>query len=238
MEKNDIKQALKDVKEFEHIGSFLMGVVVVVAVSGTLIYGLTRLKFNPFILGSKSVATSEQVSPTPIVSELTQLPTTPDLYEKDGQWYAKNLPAMYEVKQGDSSWKVALAVYGSGDNYRDIESENDMKMNQALVVGQKIKLPNVPSKKNGAVPNTQLSPTLVLTSTPAPNIVPIAAPETQGNPSLPTKHVVQKSEGLWQVAQKYYNDGYQYMKIYEANRDKMKSPEDIREGMELNIPKL
>lgn len=227
MEKKDIKQALKDVKEFDRVGSFIMGVAVVMILSVGLIFVLVKMKFRPFSFNSNSQVASQQITPTPTITEMNELPSTPDLYEKDGQLFVKNLPATYEVKTGDSSWKVALAVYGSGDNYRDIEGENDMKMNQDLIVGQKITLPNVPSKKLG--PATTVQPT----ATPAPTQAP--TPQVQGTNST-TKHVVQKSEGLWQIAQKYYNDGYQYMKIYEANRDKMKSPEDIRVGMELTIP--
>lgn len=49
-------------------------------------------------------------------------------------------------------------------------------------------------------------------------------------------HVVEPGEGLWQIAVQYYGDGNQYLKIYEANKNQMKSPEDIRVGMELRIP--
>jgi LysM repeat protein len=124
-------------------------------------------------------------------------------------------------------------VNGSGDNYHDIEAENNLLPNQDLVVGQVIKIPDVPTKSQVL---------LVTTIRPTPSVTPTAAPQPtakpEANQELPTKHVVQKSEGLWQIAQHYYNDGYQYMKIYEANRDKMKSPEDIHVGMELTIPKL
>lgn len=229
MEKRDIKQALKDVKEFDRVGSFLMGVTVVALLSIGLIFGLVKMKFRPFSFNSNSQVASQQVSPTPTITDLKELPAIPDLYEKDGQWFVRNLPAIYEVKTGDSSWKVALAVYGSGDNYRDIESENDMKINQDLIVGQKITLPNVASKKLG--PATTVQPTSTVVPTQA------VTPQVQGTTTTTnTKHIVQKSEGLWQIAQKYYNDGYQYTKIYEANRDKMKSPEDISVGMELTIP--
>lgn len=49
-------------------------------------------------------------------------------------------------------------------------------------------------------------------------------------------HVVKPGEGLWQIAEQYYQDGNRYLEIYQANTDLMKSPEDIRVGMELNIP--
>lgn len=226
MEKSDIKQLLKDIKEYEQLGSFVMGVVVVVLIAGGVLYGLVKLKFQGRFIHRDAENTQVSITPTVGISLLEKLPETPDLYEKDGYWYAKGLPAEYEVKNGDSSWKVALAVYGSGDNYRDIEVENAMQPNQDLVVGQKITLPNVPSKKLGPATTVPPSPSVTLQD------------QSSTKTNLPTKHVVQTSEGLWQIAQKYYEDGYQYLKIYEANKDKMKSPEDIRVGMELTIPQL
>lgn len=49
-------------------------------------------------------------------------------------------------------------------------------------------------------------------------------------------HIVQPGEGLWQIAERYYGDGNKYVEIYEANRDVMRSIEDIRVGMRLRIP--
>lgn len=225
MEKSDIKQLLKDIKEYEQLGSFVMGVVVVVLVALGIVYGVVKMKFQERFNRGNQNNTQVSVTPTKAVTLLEQLPQTPDLYEKDGKWYVRGLPAEYEVKAGDSSWKVALAVYGSGDNYRDIEIANNMPMNQDLVVGQMIILPDVQSKKLG--PATTLFPAPTAT-------VPV---QNTNESTLPAKHVVQPSEGLWQIAQRYYNDGYQYLKIYEANKDKMKGPEDIRVGMELTIPR-
>lgn len=250
MQQSDIKHTLKMIKEYEGIGSFVMGVGVVSIIFLGSLFGLEKLKFRPFEFmkrGNKEQAAV--VTPTSQPKELAALPTTPNLYEKDGQWFVQGLPATYTVQNGDSSWKVAMAVYGAGENYRDIESENNMKTNQDLVVGQKITLPNVPSKKVFAVsatplPVTTVVPTSTATPIPTASVQPTAIPtatvtvKKEGEVTLPTKHVVQKSEGLWQIAQKYYKDGYKYMKIYEANRDKMKSPEDINPGMELTIPQL
>ena len=42
-------------------------------------------------------------------------------------------------------------------------------------------------------------------------------------PSTRTYTVV-KGDCLWNIAKKYYGDGSQYMKIYNANKDKIKKP--------------
>ena len=50
------------------------------------------------------------------------------------------------------------------------------------------------------------------------------------------KHVVQKGDTLWKIADEYYGDGRLYTKIFEANRDVLKDPDHIKPGQELRIP--
>lgn len=54
-------------------------------------------------------------------------------------------------------------------------------------------------------------------------------------PSTKTYTVV-KGDCLWNIARKYYGDGSQYMKIYNANRDKIKKPSLIYPGQVFVIP--
>jgi len=52
------------------------------------------------------------------------------------------------------------------------------------------------------------------------------------------KYVVKQGDGLWQVAVKVYGDGYQWIKILEANKDKIGgNVEELEVGMELIIPR-
>jgi nucleoid-associated protein YgaU len=49
-------------------------------------------------------------------------------------------------------------------------------------------------------------------------------------------HRVAKGETLSHIAQHYYGKASEYNRIFEANRDQLKDPDKIREGMELKIP--
>ncbi|MCI8336501.1 MAG: LysM peptidoglycan-binding domain-containing protein [Peptococcaceae bacterium] len=49
-------------------------------------------------------------------------------------------------------------------------------------------------------------------------------------------YTVKKGDCLWTIAKKYYNDGAKYKDIYEANKDKLKSPNLIYPGQELILP--
>jgi len=43
-------------------------------------------------------------------------------------------------------------------------------------------------------------------------------------------------DSLWGIAKKVYGKGHLWERIYEANRNLLKSPDDVRPGMELYIP--
>jgi hypothetical protein len=47
---------------------------------------------------------------------------------------------------------------------------------------------------------------------------------------------VQSGDTLSKIAKQYYGDANSYMKIFEANRDKLSDPDKIQVGQELVIP--
>ena len=57
-------------------------------------------------------------------------------------------------------------------------------------------------------------------------------PETIGG----KEYTIQKGNTLWGLAKKYYGDGSQYTKIYEANKDKIKNPNLIYPDQVITIP--
>ena len=47
---------------------------------------------------------------------------------------------------------------------------------------------------------------------------------------------VKLGDTLSKIAKQFYGDAGQYMKIFEANKDKLKDPDQIQVGQELKIP--
>ena len=45
-----------------------------------------------------------------------------------------------------------------------------------------------------------------------------------------------KGDNLWKIAQKFYKDGNQYPKIFEANKEVIKDPDLIFPGQKIRIP--
>ena len=57
-------------------------------------------------------------------------------------------------------------------------------------------------------------------------------------PKRETTYTVQKGDTLWNIAKKLYGDGSKYVKIYDANKDKIKNPNSIEVGQVLIIPSV
>jgi hypothetical protein len=73
----------------------------------------------------------------------------------------------------------------------------------------------------------------VPTETPRPG--PAGEPEQPSSPS-PKIYQVRKGDTLTGIAIRLLGDSQRYREIYEANRDRLASPDDLRVGMELTIP--
>jgi len=65
-----------------------------------------------------------------------------------------------------------------------------------------------------------------------------AAAAAGGASSTPATrtYTVQPGDNLSKISKQFYGDANKYMKIFEANRDKLSDPDKIRAGMDLVIP--
>ena len=124
----------------------------------------------------------------------------------------------YVVVANDSLWKIAEATYGSGYNWVDIQKANNLKNPGHLTVGQKLVLP-------GGV--QVIKPALV------------DGRDQEGVTKIETgTYQVIKNDNLWQIAVRTYGDGYQWTKIWDNNRDKLRSPDELEIGMVLTLPEI
>ncbi len=131
----------------------------------------------------------------------------------------KGLPTTHKVAKGEHLWEIAEKYYGSGYNWTDIVAVNDLKNADAITEGMELTIPSVPAKlQTGVEPEVQV-------------VSPAPVGETD-------KYTTQAGDSLWSVAVKLYADGYQWPKLWEANRDKIGSNSDrLEKGVELSIPK-
>ncbi len=50
------------------------------------------------------------------------------------------------------------------------------------------------------------------------------------------RYTVRPGDSLSKISRQFYGDANQYMKIFEANRDQLQNPNEIRPGQQLVIP--
>lgn len=63
-----------------------------------------------------------------------------------------------------------------------------------------------------------------------------AAAASAGGTSATRTYTVQPGDTLSKIAKEMYGNSNNYSKIFEANRDKLESPDKIRPGQQLTIP--
>jgi nucleoid-associated protein YgaU len=69
----------------------------------------------------------------------------------------------------------------------------------------------------------------------APAVAAAAAPGGSSTPA-PRTYTVQPGDSLSKISKQFYGDANKYMKIFEANKDKLSDPDKIKAGMDLLIP--
>ena len=133
----------------------------------------------------------------------------------------------YKVAKGDTLWSIAEANYGSGYNWTDIAEANKLSNPGSIEEGQELTLPEVAAKAQTATQQVvQAQPTI---SPPSPTL-----PTTISSES----YTVVPGDHLWGIAVRAYGDGYQWVKIWHANKATIANhPDLIFVGQTLTIPR-
>lgn len=136
-----------------------------------------------------------------------------------------------QLKAGDTVKLSGLGKYLSGDYYvkeitRQIGS-NGYSHSATLIKTDfgnslKVKAPVVVTKSDGKKPTSAEE---VKVESPA-----------QATETTTRNHTVKLGDCLWNLSKQYYGNGAQFTKIYEANKDKIKSNYIIYVGQVLVIP--
>jgi len=133
------------------------------------------------------------------------------------------LIATYKVAKGDDLWHIAEKFYRSGYNYVDIMKENNILGSGIIVPDQELRIPKVEAKMITVV-ETQ-------TTVVGEQVKPVTS-------ITPGEYVIVKGDSYWNIAVRAYGDGYQWSKIYDANRTIFNDPNIIFVGEKITIPDL
>ena len=141
----------------------------------------------------------------------------------------------YRVRSGDTLIRIARRVYGPehGDKYMLIYEANKQSLpNPATVrLDQELLIP--PLVSPGAAARPRAGEKYV-----EMNLAELERHVSSGRSSAGRTHVVREGETLSDIAAKYLRDSSHaaVMKIFEANKEKLLSPDEIPAGVELRIP--
>jgi len=166
---------------------------------------------------------------------------------------ARDVPQIYRIKDGDDLTSIATHFYGHPGAAAAIWEANRGTISDPnlLPIGAELRLPaawTVGRMPTGGAGGQAIEPpAMTANATGSPRAAPVSwlgaggdAPAAAAWPAAnaPTpRHVrVAPGETLATLAKRFYGDASQANRIWEANRDQLRSPELVVAGMELKLP--
>ncbi len=131
----------------------------------------------------------------------------------------QNSSDTYEVQAGESLWKISEKVYGTGYNWTDIASANNLANPDYVEAGTKLTIPSIETKEQEQVEQM---------ATKAPQV------NQEAMETTPDTYTVKQGDHLWKIAQDVYADGYKWIEIAQANN--IQNPDLIEVGQQLKLP--
>lgn len=122
------------------------------------------------------------------------------------------------VRRNESLTHICRAFYGSEAYVPALARYNELANPDLVVEGQTIRLPDAAALIGGA---------------PRPAGASSRTPE---KPVAPRTYTVADGDNLSKIAGQLLGSRNRYLDLYQANRDQLESPDDIRPGMVLRIP--
>lgn len=121
------------------------------------------------------------------------------------------------VQPGDTFAKIAQRELGSGELWTAVARANPLKDPNRLRVGDRVKVPIDPNNPQGR-----------------PDAAP---PQTPSQPQVKViEYTVKAGDTLSGIAQEFYGSVRYVEFIYQSNRDRLRSKDDLKLGQVLRLP--
>lgn len=152
---------------------------------------------------------------------------------------------IYTVQEADTLSAIAREVYGDDRLWTRIRDANPGIDPDRLLVGQKLRIPSKEAVRagkpaapaadaskagNGAKPPEAGKPAEGKPPREAPGAATKSAAQDAGT------YVVESGDTLIRIARKLFNDPNRWREIYDLNRDKLRSPDEVPVGVTLKVP--
>jgi nucleoid-associated protein YgaU len=133
-------------------------------------------------------------------------------------------PHEFTIREYDTLSDIAAQKLGDAGLWPQLYEANRAVLPDPnhLPVGQKIRLPELRRAEQRVAPTNTAPPTQLARSG-----------RNQANKRV---YEVQENDTLIKIARHFYQDSAMFREIYEANRDQLQSPDDLRAGMVLRLP--
>jgi len=128
--------------------------------------------------------------------------------EQEAAREAAQAAKTHTVVKGEHLWSIAVKYYQDGYKWAEVAKANKLTNPDRIETGQVLTLPELTESK--PVSEQTLSP---------------------------SEYTVKTGDHLWKIAVTVYADGYQWPKIWQANKTKITNPDIIETGMVLTIPR-
>jgi nucleoid-associated protein YgaU len=183
-------------------------------------------------------------------STLATVATTVDAAMKDDPYGDRppgnfaEVPRTHKVRDGDTLSELARRYLGRRERFMEIFEANRDKLStpDLLPIGKELRIPATDEKSSWPTPAAASQETSPPQPDPARGIAPEPAASLgvirpiNGPLRPPRTYRVQGEQTLVEVAERVYGDTARYLDLYDANRDRLDSPQNLRPGMILFVP--
>lgn len=209
-----IKNILKFFKMNENTISTLMGGVVIVVIAGLIFnyFRTANLKTWQGVLLNQEQAMNTDKKADPVNDKIIDT---------------------YKVVNGDDLWHISEKYYKSGYNYVDIIAENNLPASGMISPGMDLRIPKVEPKKL-----TVLEEKKEIAISDKGDVVKVEIKSSETNPIEPGEYTTTKGDSYWKIAVRAYGDGFQWTKIYWANKQIFSNPDLIYAGVKIVVPAI
>lgn len=148
------------------------------------------------------------------------------------------IPAeLYTLKDGETLYKICQTRYGNGNLWKELAEFNKGTVANPtkLRKGMTIRLPSASVLRGEEPVVVQAQQVVMQTPAGIPENQGMNAGNTEPAP-LQREYIVQKGDTLGAIAMRELGTSKKWNEIFEANRDRLKSPTDLKIGKPLRIP--